>query len=114
MYNIAHAMVTKYGMSNLGYVSLEEDQSGFKYYSEATNRRIDEECMRIIKEQEERCFALVNLHRDKIEQMSKVLLEKKTIEIGDIIGVLGKRPFKLSEGFNTYVEEKIGKESVVN
>lgn len=38
--------------------------------------------------------------------MSDVLLEKKTIEIGDILGVLGKRPFKLSESFNRYVEEK--------
>jgi AFG3 family protein len=99
--------VTKYGMSKLGYQSLEEDQSGYKYYSEKTNERIDAECMRIIKEEEEKCRELVKIHRGKIEEMSQVLLEKKTIEIGDILKVLGDRPFKVSEGFSRYAEEKL-------
>jgi hypothetical protein len=38
--------------------------------------------------------------------MSKILLEKKTIEIDDIMSVLGPRPFELSEGFREYIKGK--------
>lgn len=63
--------------------------------------------MKILNEEENRCRSLVIKHKDLIEKLSNVLLEKKTIEITDILNVLGERPFKTSESFSRYVEEKI-------
>ena len=37
--------------------------------------------------------------------MSDLLMEKKTIDLKDIIGILGERPFKTSKEFKSYLEE---------
>lgn len=49
---------------------------------------------------------MVVLHKEKIEKMSQILLQKKTIEIDDIVSVLGNRPFSTSDSFKKYLEEK--------
>lgn len=36
--------------------------------------------------------------------MSDLLLKKKTIEINDIMSVLGKRPFDQRDSFTEYIE----------
>lgn len=104
-YRIAHSIVTKLGMTEeIGYISLEENQYGLKMYSDATNLKIDKECQRIISEATEKCRELVRLHRDKIQEMSDVLMVKKTIDLKVITNVLGERPFPLRENFKAYLE----------
>lgn len=107
-YKIAHSMVTKLGMSDkIGYLSLEENDYGVKSYSDQTNREIDEECKRIIDKCTVKCIELVKQHREKIEQLSNILLEKETIDLRIITDVLGPRPFAPKPSFKAYLEESI-------
>ena len=104
-YRIAHSIVTKLGMdAEVGYVSLEENEYGLKTYSDSTNLLIDQQCQKIVEEATLRCRQLVKKHRRKIQQMSDVLMEKKTIDLKDITSVLGERPFPLKENFKAYLE----------
>jgi len=103
-YKIAYNMVTRLGMSNLGLISLEINQFGVKPYSNKTNTIIDDECKRIIDECTQKCMEMVETHRDKIEELSNVLLAQETITLKDIIEVLGTRPFPVNESFKAVLE----------
>lgn len=107
-YKIAHSMVTKLGMSDkIGYLSLEENEFGVKTYSDETNREIDQECKRIIDKCTQRCIELIKLHKNKIENLSNILLEKETIDLKVITEVLGPRPFAPRPSFKAYLEESV-------
>ena len=84
-------MVTKLGMSNLGNISLRENEYNYKDFSDSTNRRIDQECQLILNSCNEKATELVRKHKESIDRLSELLLEKKTIDINDITLILGRR-----------------------
>lgn len=45
------------------------------------------------------------LHKDKIEALGNALLEKETVNLPDIIEVLGQRPFGMNEVMTEYLDE---------
>ena len=105
-YRIASAIVTKLGMSQrIGQVAYGENDYGVKNYSDAKNREIDLECRAIIDRCAERCRQMVTEHRDKIERLSEILLEKETIDLRVIREVLGDRPFPAKANFREYLQE---------
>ena len=87
--DIARSMVIEYGMSEaLGQVYLKGEppaqflQPGLFQrgaYSEETSRRIDDEVARIIDEQYQVALAILQGHRETIEQAVKVLLQQEKI-----------------------------------
>jgi cell division protease FtsH len=87
---MAHAMVTQWGMSDkLGmvqygdsseYVFLGREMIRHKDYSERTAQEIDEEVKRIIKEQFEIARKIIHENRDKLELIANCLLEYETLE----------------------------------
>ena len=83
---IARMMVTKYGMSTLGPISLEEssmggnDRSGSTIYSEATGTKIDIEVARILAVCQGICKEIVSQYQPQLEQISEHLLENETVE----------------------------------
>ena len=87
---MARAMVTQYGMSSaLGTqvfgqpnheVFLGRDYGNTQDYSEETARRIDDEVARIMKEAHDRAYEILSAHRDQMDLMASVLLERETIE----------------------------------
>ncbi len=97
--HIAHDMVVRYGMSSkLGprtfgdygeNVFLGGRTGEEKDYSEKTAEQIDEEVKSIVVEAERRAKETVVKHRDKLEAMVKVLLEKETIEQEEIEKIMG-------------------------
>ena len=108
-YNIARSIITKLGMNKkLGYVSLKENEQGYKIFSEKTNSEIDKQCMEIIKKMTKKCRKMVLEHKSKIQQMSDVLLEKETIDLKIIVGILGQRKFENSNSFEAYLKESLG------
>ena len=86
---IAKAMVTKYGMSErIGTITLGSDQDEVfigrdwgheKTYSEETAGVIDEEIKKIIDSAYAEARAILNEHRDKLDRVAEILVEKEKI-----------------------------------
>ena len=85
--SFAQQMVTKLGMSEkFGPILLDGTREGdmfqSKYYSEQTGKEIDDEIRSIINERYQKALSILNENRDKLEEVTKILLEKETI-MGD-------------------------------
>ncbi|MGP1429959.1 MAG: ATP-dependent zinc metalloprotease FtsH [Fusobacterium sp.] len=84
---IAKDIVTKYGMTEkFGPVFLEATEEDYmlqrKYYSEQTGKEVDDEIRKIITEQYSRAKNILLENREKLEEVTTILLEKETI-MGD-------------------------------
>ncbi len=87
---MARAIVTQYGMSaELGTqvfgqpnheVFLGRDYGNTQDYSEETAKRIDDEVARIMKEAHDRAHEILTTHREQMDLMASVLLERETVE----------------------------------
>jgi cell division protease FtsH len=89
--DIARSMVTRYGMDEqLGMVSLESERSPFldsaidlamtrRDFSEETAREIDCAVRRLVGEAFDRAVAILERHRDALEEAAERLLEVETL-----------------------------------
>ena len=105
---MARDMVTRYGMSDLGVMVYGENEgevflgrsvTQHKNVSEATMQKVDAEIRKIIDEQYALARQLLEDNRDKVEAMTKALLEWETIDaeqIDDIMAGKDPRPPKPS------------------
>jgi cell division protease FtsH len=104
---MARSMVTQWGMSdalgtmvygeNEGEVFLGRSVTTHKNISEATMQQVDAEIRRIIDQQYALARSLIEANRDKIEAMTKALLEWETLDsdqINDIMAGNLPRPPK--------------------
>ena len=104
--SIARNMVTRFGMSKLGYRSFGSGaQQMNKPYSADTERLIDDEVENIIRQCLELTRNIVRERKEEITLIAEELLRKDTINLIDIIDKIGERPFKLSKSMLSYVEE---------
>jgi cell division protease FtsH len=89
--DIARSMVMEYGMSErLGLLTYtHQPQSryldlglgpGEREYSERTAQEIDEEKSRIIQEAHQKVLVKLKNHRDSLEKLARILLQKESIE----------------------------------
>ena len=91
---LARKMVREFGMSDRvgpmawgqeGQVFLGEDlMHAARDYSDVTSRVIDEEVERILREQEARASRLLTLHRGGLAKVAQALLERETINGGEV------------------------------
>ena len=98
---MARAMVTQYGMSAaLGTqvfgqpnheVFLGRDYGNTQDYSEETARRIDDEVARIMKEAHDRAYEILSSHREQMDLMASVLLERETVDCAACQALLDNR-----------------------
>ncbi len=106
---IAHAMVTKYGMSKIGLRVIpsenEDNMSLSKPYSEKYEQKIDEEVNIILEECYQVAKDTIIRNQDKLEKMAEKLLEKETIDLADIIECLGDRPFPMEDFMKEYIDQ---------
>jgi len=104
---IARRMVTQWGMSdalgpmvygeNEGEVFLGRSITTHKNVSEDTMRKVDAEIRRIIDGQYALARSLIERNRDKVEAMTKALLEWETLDadqLNDIMAGMPPRPPK--------------------
>jgi cell division protease FtsH len=103
--DIAHAMVTEYGMSeSLGAVNYD-GQRGSKFidtpfmnergpHSEETAQKIDQEVMRIITDAHNEARRLLRERRDILDELSARLLYKEVVEGDELRALLGPVPPK--------------------
>ncbi|MHB9308001.1 ATP-dependent zinc metalloprotease FtsH [Fusobacterium polymorphum] len=85
--SFAQQMVTKLGMSEkFGPILLDGTREGdmfqSKYYSEQTGKEIDDEIRSIINERYQKALSILTENRNKLEEVTRILLEKETI-MGD-------------------------------
>ena len=98
----AKAMVMKYGMSEkLGPRALGHDQGnpflGRSFgaeadYSQEIAREIDDEIRRIIEEAHERARVMLSEHMDSLHRLSKILLDRETIDRSQFLKLLDGVP----------------------
>ncbi|MGB9094604.1 MAG: ATP-dependent zinc metalloprotease FtsH [Gallionella sp.] len=100
--DMARRMVTQWGMSdalgtmvygeNEGEVFLGRSVTTHKNISEATMQKVDNEIRRIIDQQYALARGLIEANRDKIEAMTKALLEWETIDADQINDIMAGSP----------------------
>jgi cell division protease FtsH len=99
--DLATRMVREFGMSQaLGpvgfasgspmYLGTEEVRS--RPYAEATQRVVDQEVARLLGEAEQRATAMLGEHRDALERLTGLLVERETLDGTDVDEVLGRIP----------------------
>ena len=98
---LARRMVTQWGMSDSlgtmvygeeeGEVFLGRSVTTHKSVSEATMQKVDAEIRRIVDEQYGRARKIIEDNRDKIEAMTKALLEWETIDAEQIDDIMAGR-----------------------
>ena len=103
---LTRKMVTEFGMSSLGPISYDGKDNNFwlarelgetPSYSQEMAAKIDAEVKKIIDENYARAKSILSEHREKLDQVSEVLLQKETID-GDEFSkiVKGTEVFSLS------------------
>ncbi|CAG0938217.1 cell division protease FtsH [Gallionellaceae bacterium] len=100
--DMARKMVTQWGMSealgtmvyaeNEGEVFLGRSVTTHKNISEATMQKVDQEIRRIIDQQYGLARRLIEENRDKLEAMTKALLEWETIDAEQIDDIMTGKP----------------------
>jgi cell division protease FtsH len=99
--DLATKMVREFGMSPaLGpvgfatgspmYLGTEEVRS--RPYAEATQRVVDEEVAKLLREAEQRATAMLTDHRHALDRLTELLLERETVDGTDVDEVLGRIP----------------------
>lgn len=103
---IARQMVTEYGMSSLGPMTLGQKQdqiflgrdfAAHPDYSDRVASEIDQEIRRIIDDSYKEAEKTLNGHKDKLEMIAKKLIEVETLEGKALEKVLGKSDNKKKE-----------------
>ncbi|MCJ7797667.1 MAG: AAA family ATPase, partial [Thermoleophilia bacterium] len=95
----ARRMVTQYGMSeNLGPLTFGHDPAqpfvGRDYgmgqeYSEETARKIDQEIRRVIDEAHNTATRVLREHRDDLDVLARLLVDRETIDKDEFVALLG-------------------------
>ena len=95
----ARAMVTVYGLNDkIGNVTYYDSTGQSEYnfskpYSDETAKVIDKEISLLIESQYQRAIAILEEHKDKLNQLADILIEKEVIFKDDLETIFGKRTF---------------------
>lgn len=96
---IATNMVTKYGMSTIGAVSLGEqnheiflgrDLGHVKNYSEDTAQKVDTEIRSILQEAKKYAENIIKEKKEKIKEIAEGLLKKETLSRAEFLNFFGE------------------------
>ena len=98
---LATRMVREFGMSStLGpvgfaggspqYLGGEEVTS--RPYAEATQRVIDQEVAKLLRDAEKRATTTLTDHREELDRLTELLLERETVDGADVDQILGRGP----------------------
>ena len=96
--DIARRMVTEWGMSELGFISLgSEGEPLFlgreiaqhKDFSEQTAAKIDEQVNKILKECMDDATRILTEHKDQLDKLAQALVAKETLDDREVRELLG-------------------------
>lgn len=96
--DIARRMVTEWGMSDLGFISLgSEGEPLFlgreitrhKDFSDETAKKIDEQIQKILKECMDDATRILTENREQLDKLAQALVERETLDDNDVRELLG-------------------------
>ena len=96
--DIARRMVTEWGMSDLGFISLgSEGEPLFlgreiaqhKDFSEATAKKIDEQIGKILSECMADATKILTEHKDQLDKLAQALVARETLDDNEVRELLG-------------------------
>lgn len=106
---MAYSIITLYGMNpKVGQISFNPNRDEYtltKPYSEATAQTIDEEVRNMIDSAYARTKQLLSTHKEKLQALANLLLEKEVILQDDLVAVLGERPFNTPTTYQDFLNE---------
>jgi cell division protease FtsH len=90
---VARAMVTKFGMSDLGPVSLDTDRSFYEQpeVSQEMAAKIDEQVNKISETAYSQALAVLTKLRSQLDILAIELLKRETIESDDFVQLIGPK-----------------------
>lgn len=97
---LAYSMVAHYGLDkNVGPLSFYDSTGQYqgilgKPYSEEMGKQIDKEVHNLITTQYKRAKEILTDHKDELEKLAQLLLDKEVADIEDLEQILGKREAK--------------------
>ncbi|MFI1518621.1 ATP-dependent zinc metalloprotease FtsH [Kitasatospora cineracea] len=100
---VATRMVREFGLSGalgpVGYATGTSPHLGegpedrlHRPYSEQTQRTVDEEVARLLRQAEERAVDLLHGHRRQLDDLTALLVAQETVDGSTVLAVLGARP----------------------
>ena len=108
--DLVYSTIELYGMNErLGQLSFPKDPNAMvdeRPYSEKTAKAMDEEAKIIVDEAYERTLNLMREHKEDIEKVANLLLEKETITHDDILDLIGPRPFVGDTAYEEFVRRR--------
>jgi cell division protease FtsH len=99
----AYNMVVYFGLNEkIGNISYYDSTSDAEYsfhkpYSELTNQVIDQEISKLVESAYQRAVKLLTDHKEQVEKLASVLLEKEVIYKEDLEAIFGARPYATRE-----------------
>lgn len=105
--DLVYSTIQLYGMNpRLGQLAFPKDPNAMfdeRPYSEKTAKAMDEEAKRIVDEAYQRTLDLLREHKDDVEKVAQMLLEKETITHDDVLELIGPRPFEGNPQYTEFV-----------
>lgn len=108
---MAYGQVSTYGMNPtigpLSFTDPQGEQQFQKPFSEQTGALIDSEARSLINKAYTRTLELLTQHKEDVERVAKLLLDKEVITREDMEQLLGQRPFVETTVYDEYVRPKV-------
>jgi AFG3 family protein len=89
----------------MGLIGYNSGEQSMKPYSDDTNDMIDTEVRKVISDCYDRTKIMLTEKKDLIHDLAEKLIEKESINLPDILKVLGDRPFPMKESVREYLQE---------
>jgi len=74
-----------------------------KPFSEATAEKIDQEIKAKVDALYERTLGVVRERQQEITQIAELLLEKETINVDDVVKLIGERPHEMPQSYKDVI-----------
>jgi AFG3 family protein len=107
---IVYSMIQMYGMNSrvgqLAYPQNDDGMPGDKPYSDSTAEAMDDEARAIVDAAYIRTVELIKEHREDVEKVAKLLLDRETITHDDMVDLIGDRPFAKDAQYQEYVSSR--------
>lgn len=107
---LVYSTIQTYGMNSkvgqLAYPQNDDGMPGDKPYSDSTAEAMDDEARAIVDAAYKRTVELIREHKEDVEKVAKLLLEKETITHDDVVDLIGDRPFQGDPQYQEYISRR--------